>query len=267
LSNVTLNIDSDALQAYTKKLKSMHKSAFPNAVRETLSKAALNVKQQTMPKSAKKQFTQRSPNFFKANSSVDFAKGYNVNQMKSVVGFVSTKLQLGKNNYAIKDLEQQEYGGRIKRRAFIPMSRARTGNNPNKNVKLINRLENIDFSNVIKANRRRSQGKAIKIKSKKQAFIRAAIMAKKLHGDEAYVLGNNKAGKKTLSRIDSISTDLKTKKIVIKRTPLYSFEKGRTVRVESTSFMKRASFETQSNMEAIFIKEAQKQFERNNKRK
>lgn len=264
MSNIQLNIDSDELQAYVKKLRGMHKSAFPNAVRETLSKAALNVKQKTMPKSAKKEFTQRSPNFFKANSSVDFAKGYNVGQMKAVVGFVSTKLKLGSKNFAIKDLEKQEYGGSIGGRSLIPMSRARTGNNPKKNVKKTNRLSEIDFSKVVKSNRIASK---LGGKNKKQAFIRAAIMAKKLYGAESYVLGNAKNGKKTLSRIDSISTNLQTKKLEIKRTPLYTYAKGRVVKVESTHFMKRASFETQSNMNAIFIQEAQKQFERNNNRK
>lgn len=264
MSSFVLNINSNELDAHAHRLRKMHKSALPNAIRETLSKAALNVKQQTMPRSAKKEFTNRAPNFFKANSSVDFAKGYNVAQMKATVGFVSTKLQLGKNNFAIKDLEQQEHGGAIKGRNFVPTDKARTGNSANKLVKKKNRLTDIDLSKVVKANRIASK---LSGRNKKQAFIRAAIMAKKLHGDEAYVLGNAKNGKRTLSRINSVSTDLKTRKLKIDRTPLYTYKQGRIVRVKPTDFMKRASQETQSQMNAIFIKEAQKQFERNATRK
>jgi hypothetical protein len=264
LNSIVLNINSSELSSHVERLRKMHRSALPNAIRETLSKAALNVKQNTMPRSAKKAFTHRAPNFFKANSSVEFAKGYNVNQMKSVVGFVSTKLKLGENNFAVKDLAQQEKGGQIKGRSFVPTDEARTGKSASKLVKKKNRLGEIDLSKVVKANRIASK---LSGKNKKQAFIRAAIMAKKLHGNEAYVLGNPKNGKRTLSRINSISTNLQTRKIEIDRTPLYSYKQGRAVKVSATNFMKRASFETQSQMSAMFIKEAQKQFERNANRK
>jgi hypothetical protein len=263
VQSFVLNINSSELDAHANRLRKMHKSALPNAIRETLSKAALNVKQDTMPRSAKKAFVNRSPNFFKANSSVDFAKGYNVSQMKATVGFIETKLQNKSTNFAVKDLEQQEDGGKIKGRSFIPTDEARTGKKPNKLVKKSNRITSIDFSNVVKANRIASK---LSGRNKKQAFIRAAIMAKKLHGDNAYVLGNAKNGKRTLSRINTIASKANTQRLIIDRTPLYSYKQGRAVKVNPTNFMKRASFETQSQMNAIFIKEAQKQFERANKK-
>lgn len=262
MNNFVLNINSDSLQAHVHKLRKMHKSALPNAIRETLSKSALNVKQDTMPKSAKKEFVNRQPNFFKANSSVNFAKGYDVKSMKATIGFIDTKLKGGKNNYAVNDLEQQEHGGAIGGRSFVPLDEARTGKNKNKLVKKVNRLTAIDLKDVVSVSRRRSMGKAINIKSKKQAFIRAAIMAKKLHGDNAYVLGNNKNGFRTLSRINSVSTNRKSRNLQIDRTPLYSYRQGRAARVQATNFMRRASMETQSKMDATFIKEAQKQFDR-----
>lgn len=275
MSKIILNINSDDLNAHANRLRKMHKSALPNAIRETLSKAALNVKQQTMPKTAKKEFTNRTPNFFKANSSVDFAKGYDVNQMRATVGFIDSKLKNKATNYAIKDLEQQEYGGAIKGRSFIPMDEARTGKSHSKNVKKINRLETvIKREDPIDVNKVTNHIRASTIASglsrrngKKQAYIKAALVAKKLHGDEAYVLGNAKNGKRTLSRINSITTDAKTRQLKIDRTPLYTYKQGRAVKVDPTNFMKRASHETQSKMDAIFIKEAQKQFERNQNRK
>lgn len=260
MNNFVLNINSDSLQAHVHKLRKMHKSALPTAIRETLSKAALNVKQDTMPKSAKKEFVNRQPNFFKANSSVVFAKGYDVKSMKATVGFIDSKLKGGKNNYAVADLEQQEHGGAIGGRSFVPMDEARTGKNKNKLVRRVNRLGNINLSDVLKANTMASR--LSRRTGKKQAFIRAALMAKKLHGDNAYVLGNSKNGQRTLSRINSISVNKKTRDLQIDRTPLYTYKQGRMARVQATNFMKRASFETQSHMDETFIKEAQKQFDR-----
>jgi hypothetical protein len=262
LNSIVLNINSSELSSHVERLRKMHRSALPNAIRETLSKAALNVKQNTMPRSAKKAFTHRAPNFFKANSSVEFAKGYNVNQMKSVVGFVSTKLKLGKNNYAVKDLEQQENAGKIRGRRYMPISTARAGNSRDKLVKRANRLSEIDLKTVILTHTNR-----ISKRSKKQAWIRAAFAAKKEYGDEAYVLGNKKNGKRTLSRINSISSNIQTRKLEIDRTPLYSYKREGIEPVKGRNFMKRASYETQSQMSAMFIKEAQKQFERNANRK
>ena len=252
---VLFSIDTKASKDFAAKLQQMKASAFPNAVRETLSKAALNVKQKTMPISAKKAFTERQKNFFKANSKVDFAKGKDIKTMQSEVGFISEKLK-GNSNYAVKDLEAQEHGGQIQKKSFIPLDTARSGKSKSKLVQRKNILNNI--KSIVRANPREKRGK-------KQAWVRAAIMAKKLFGQEAYVLGNMRNGKQTLSRINSISKI--GRKISINRTPLYSFEKGRSVKASGTGFMKRASFETQSNMEQIFIQEAQKQLANITRRK
>jgi hypothetical protein len=244
------SIDTTAAKYFAGKLQTMKRSAFPNAVRETLSKSALNVKQKTMPASAKKAFTERQKNFFKANSKVDFAKGYDIKRMEATIGFVSEKLK-GGNNYAVKDLEQQEEGGQIKKRTFIPIDTARTGKSKSKLVQKKNILEKI--KNIVKVRR---TGNA------KQAWVKAAIIAKKLYGNDAYVLGRAKEGKQTLSRINNITRPGGARDISINRTPLYSVVKGRAVAVKGTQFMKRASYETQSNMNAVFIIEAQKQINR-----
>ena len=230
----------------------MHRSALPNAVRETLSRVALEVKKKTMPAQAKKAFVNRSKNFFKAQSRVEFARGYNINTMQSTVGFVEKGLS-GQQNYAVKDLEQQERGGTIKGRAFIPTDKARGGSGT-KLVKKIFHLAKI--GKMINANK-------VKAKSKKQRFIKAALMAKKLHGENAFVIGNRRSGgKMTLSKINSVSSSLKGKKLVINRTPIYSIKKGRAVRIKQTNFMQRASMEAALRMETTYIQEARKQIQR-----
>lgn len=254
-----LNIDTSKVVQFADKLESMSKTALPRVVKETLSKTALHVKQKTMPKSADREFVNRKKNFFIANSSVEFARMGRIKDIKSTVGFIEGKLK-GDNNFAVKDLEQQEYGGKIKGRKFIPMDSARSGGNRARLVKrAIPSVKELN-GKVINASRKTQSG--VRIKSKKQRFIRAAFAAKKLHGNNAFVLGNVKQGRQTLSRIDEISTDIKSRKLKIKRTAVYSYKKSGTKPVTSTGFMRRASHESGLNINDIFIEEATKQLER-----
>jgi hypothetical protein len=245
----------------------MHKSALPNAIRETLSKSALNVKQETMPKSAKKEFVNREPNFFKGNSSVEFAKGYDVKSMKATVGFIDSKLKGGKSNYAVKDLQQQEHGGRIGGRSFKPTIYARAGKNSKGLV--------LPKFRISKIGKKLIDASKMHHLTDKQKFVVAAKLAKK----GGYVLS-----KGMLWRIDQnpkiadskgvTEINFKGQKVgyshytgLIERTPLYTFQKSGQAAVARTNFMREASMSTQKHMEAVFIKEAEKQIERNNKRK
>lgn len=245
---VLFEVKSYEARNFADKLRTMKRSAFPTAIRETLSKSALHVKQKTMPIAAQDAFVNRSKNFFKYNSKVDFAKGYNIDTMQSTVGFIDDKLK-GQNNYAVKDLEQQEQGGTITNKSLMPLDTARTGKSRNRLVMQRNRLEKI--RRIVK----------VKNGNGKMGWMKAAYMAKKLYGDNAYVLGaENAKGYRTLSRIDSVMRI--GRNYVVKRTALYSVDKGHNVRVNKTGFMKRASLETQSIMDKIFVVEAQKQIKR-----
>jgi hypothetical protein len=262
-----IDVNTDKLREYTKKLKSLGKSAFPVAVRQTLNDAAFNVKLQTMPKSADKAFVNRQKNFFKANSKAIGAEGMNVQTMHSDVGFYENKLNIKSTNYAVKDLEQQEYGGSIKGRDFIARKEARTGSGIVKKAVRITELKDGTKINAIVANRQSiSRNKKRIMVSQKQAFIRAAIVAKQLQGDDALVLGNiyrGKSGKtRTLSKINSVKFTKRETGIKISRTPLYQYTKGRLVAVKSTNFMRRASYETSMNMDEMYIKRAQERFKK-----
>lgn len=217
----------------------MKRSALPNAIRNTLNKAAFDVKQRTMPKTAAENFEKRQPNFFKANSRVQMAKGFDINSMQSAVGFTGTNLK-GQNNFAVKDLEQQEYGGSIQKKAFIPMQTARSGGN-SRPVRPSNRLSVI--TNIVNSNT--TPGK-----NKKQQFLNAVKKA----GPGGYVIGNKT--KKVLWRVESI------KKGKIKMKPLYSYEQNRSVSVKGTGFMRSASMQSGKRIEDFYIAEAKRQIER-----
>jgi len=137
------------------------------------------VKKTTMPESAKKNFIHRKPTFFKANSKVDPATGFDVSSMKSTVGFVKIA---GKGN-TVEDLEEQEGGGDIGGRSFIPLKQARTGNSWNKTVRAKARISDIK-SKIVDS--RRAKGK-----TDEEKFIKSAIHA----GVNGWVLGNRENGR------------------------------------------------------------------------
>lgn len=239
-----LNINTDAAVIFTNKLEKLHKSALPVAIRTSLNKAAFDVKQITMPQTAARTFEKRSPNFFKANSRVEMANGWNINTMKAAVGFTGQGLR-GGNNFAVKDLEQQESGGVIRGKSFIPLNPARSGSNQGKMVRPMNRLSGLNKIAVAA----KAPGK-----NDKQKFIKSVF-----HAGKGGLVLSKKGGKEILWRVNSLN---KTDGGQFKLTPLYSHRVNRSVSVQGTGFMSSASLESGSKIERFYFEEATKQIER-----
>lgn len=242
--NYTVNIDARAAVVFTNKLEKLHKSALPNAIRNTLNRAAFDVKMNTMPASAEKNFVKRKPNLFKANNKVFMAQGWDVNTMRATVAF--TPQSAAYNNFAVRELEEQENSGVIGNRSFVPLPTSRSNNTNSGQVLPSNRLSVIkkivDSSN--------SSGR-----SKKEQFIKAALYA----GRGGFVIGNT--GSKTLFKITSVKRDGQS--TIIKKTPLYSFAKGRSVRItKATHFMRTASFKTSNEIYKFYQQESTRQLNR-----
>jgi hypothetical protein len=236
-----LNINTNAVVSFTNQLEKMHKSALPSAIRGALNNAVFDVKTNTMPSESKSTFVNRQPNFFKANSRFEKATGFNVKQMKAQIGFTKTSLK-GLNNHSVDDLEEQEHGGAINKRSFIPLNAARLSGNKNKNVRANARLSSIN--KIVNA-------RAVSGKNKKQQFIHAVDMA----GKNGFVLSG-----KILWKINSMKKiNGKTK---INKTALYSFRKGRKVNVKATHFMETASLKSANKLENYYLLEAQRQFKK-----
>jgi hypothetical protein len=208
------------------------------AVRETLNSAAFDVKKNTMPKTAEREFINRAPNFFKANSSVEMASGFDISGMAATVGFIGKPGN--KADKAVSDLEAQEYGGTIEARAFIPMDTARGGSHEKK-VKPGNRIGSIN--NVVNSN-------TIEGQTPQQKFQHAAAKA----GKGGFVIGNNE--KKTLFKVVDVGPDR------LKVQPLFSYQSGRDVDVEATRFMRDATEESANKMDDFYDKAATKQIDR-----
>lgn len=236
-----LNINNDAVVAFTNTLEKMHRSALPSAIRGTLNKAVFDVKSTSLQKSADASFEKRQPNFFRANSKFENAKGFDVNTMKATVGMTQTGLKQGQSNYAVRDLEQQERGGVIQRKSFIPLPAARINKSLKKNVRANARLSAI--KNIIES--KKATGN-----SSREKFVHAILEA----GAGGFVLSGS-----TLYRINSLK---KTGNHFKDKTAIYSFRRGRSVRVQGTSFMQKASIESANKMEGFYQVEAKRQIDK-----
>lgn len=247
---IKFDINSNEAILLTRKLEKLNRSAFPVAVRGTLNKAAFEVKQTTMPVAADRHFIKRKPNFFKANSRVEMATGFEVNGMRATVGFIP-RSSTGYNNYAVRELQQQEQGGIIDHRSFIPLDSARTGESHKQMVKPGVRLSNV--KGVVNA--ANSKGA-----NDKEKFIKAAIHA----GRGGFVIGTG--NKKKLFQISLINRlsgrDSHGRMTRVKAKAIYSFSQGRGVSISATHFMKEATLITASRLPVFYAQEAERQFKR-----
>lgn len=245
-----LNINNSEVVKFTDKLERMHRKHLPKVVRDTLNDVALKgVKQDTLLKTASKTFTNRQKNFFRANSTVNFAKGWDIKKMKSEVGMSSHKLS--SNNYAVRDLEKQETGGKIKGRSFIPLNKARVSSSWNRNVKKKYRISSVS-KNLVDSN------KNTKGRSAKQKFTLSAIHA----GVGGFVIGTKRTatGSRVVFEIKKVS---KTKKgYRIRTTPIYTIKKNRIISVKRTKFVERSANLAGKDINFTFTKIAKNELAR-----
>ncbi len=251
-----LNINTDSLIVLVNKLEKMHKSDLPVVINKTLNSAALDVKQVTMLQNSKAQFTNRTKTFFKAKSRVQFSKGFNINNQKSIVGFKD----FGTKSPAVENLRHQEHGTRLKQSASSTDS---------------SRISKSNFRRVKKQHRttsiRGGKGKITDVaidalshgnkgKNDKMKLIRAVMFfANNPVSKGAYVLGS-----KRVKNNKRIFYQIKTAKKVgengvnIKLLPLYSYKDGASFipRARGRHFMRNASLRSAKKLGQFFIREA-----------
>lgn len=244
----TFNVNTDALVSLTNKLEKLHRSDLPIAIRNTLTKAAVLTKKESLPKSSGDAFINRNKTFFKAKSKFLPAKGFDVNQMKATIGMVDRRRD--SDDHAVRNLEQQEHGGTIGGRAFIPTDRARVGGGREKNVAPRNRIGRISIRNVVRS--RLSKGK-----TKEQRFIKSVTLAKNRFGARAHVLTRN-----MLFRVDSLGFNRKARGLKLKVTPLYTYKRNRSIKVSASNFMRRATLVQAKKLGVFYKNEAEKRIKR-----
>lgn len=240
MATIHFNINTDASVKFTNKLEQLRKSALPVAIRGTLNDTAFLMKKVEMPKQAHKTFIERQVNFFKANSRVEMATGFDINHMVSTMGMVETGLHNKSTNYAVKDLEQQEVGGTIDGRSFKPLPAARRSGRGvvRANARISTLLK---AGNIIDA-------KDSKGANKMQQLIRAVAHAKM----GGYVLVG-----KVLFQVRNIRRV--GRNIKFTKHALYSFTKSGTAHVKAAGFMRKSAEESQKEMEYFYKLQAEKQ--------
>lgn len=263
----TLSIDSKALSDHSARLLRLTETAMPMAARNTINKAAFDVKQNTMPAQAGRTFVKREPNFLRANSRVGPARGTDLNNMQSTVGFMNLKpVAVRRKDLAVQDLEEQEEGGAIGGRAFVPLKGARVSGQYRRKVKQALRTSALPNQLID------SEGPSAVGINSRQKYIKAAMHA----GKGGFVLGNirNSKGARMLLRVNSIArvsrtyTSKKTGRsytrgnTVVNATAIYSVKSGNVAKVKATHFMRKASNESAAKMEANYALEAQKMIRR-----
>lgn len=239
--SINLDVNTDKLVQFSAKLERLRKDRFPYVVRTVLNSAAFDVKQKTMPATVNRTFTRRNKKFFKVSSRVEMVSTKEVNSMRSVVGFIPPRGS--KNSYAVKELEQQEHGGVIPKKSYIPLNTARTSKSYKRRVQKKNRLEEIK-GRVVEAAESRGA-------NQRQRFVKALLYAQEKGKD--FVL----AEWGILYRVNSAGRNARGR---FKTSAIYSYKRGRSIQVKGTDFMSTSSERSAKKMDDFFIKEATKQF-------
>lgn len=249
-----INVNSTANVELTRKLEKLNRSAFPVAVRQTLNTQAFETKTKALVQEFDETFDVRSPGFVKAFSEVEMAKGFDVKNMMAKVGMTDRK-RGGQSEQAGRDMEEQQLGGTIGGRKYIPIDTARVSKSPKKKVKRGLRLADVSKATVVDSS-------VNKARTGKQRYVRTALYAANRYGSGVYISHKGDNGKTTLYRIDRVGSDIRTRKLFIGVTPVYSVEEGRSVTVTGKPFTLRAAVKVNKNVERIFEKHARVQFEK-----
>lgn len=240
----TLRIDTDEVIKFTNKLNKLHRSAFPNAVRNTLNNAAFETKKQ-IPLVAQKKFVTRSKTFFRAFSIVDQAKGFDVEKMVSKSGINGSK---SGGQKVANDLVKQEKGGNIEAGKLMPHDRARTSNSFEKKIKRKNYKQKI---NAFDASQTYKSFKG----SPKSKFV-ASVMAAKKRGKNHFILQQNGTG--MLYEIKSFNESNGKFKL----DKLYSIRRNSSHQVKGQNFILESANKASKSMPKFYKKNAEYQFKK-----
>ena len=239
MANFQFNVNTDATIILTAKLERLNKTAFPNAVRSTLSDGAFAMKQGGILASAKKNMKVKNENFFKANTGVVKARGRNVNQMEAISGFTNKRGE--KANKAVNyGMEANEFGDTdATGLKYYPATRGSRG--------MVKRSQYFDRD---------------KIDSDESGnFVKKAFRAKK---KGKLMFANTRKGK-ALIKIKSINKRKGSRgkgSIKINSQLLMMDRTQKKARAKATHFNKEAALTIHKKMDEFYAKNAKFQFDR-----
>lgn len=247
-NNVTFNVNTQASVAMVERLKQLHRSGYPLAIRGTLNAAAFDVKTRTLDDSATQNFIRRSPTFFKRFSGVNRAQGFEINSMRATVGMTAgAGAGAARAQTAIHNMAKQESGGKITE-GLDYLAAARTSRDLDRPVSTNKRF---DRTNIVRGKFKRA---GTNTKSRKVAAAYVALREDKYQ--------KVKIGQRNFYR--QVTSINKTKKgrVKIKSRLIYVSRSGSIAPVKATHFSREAAERTQPRIPQFFNVEAQKQINR-----
>ena len=241
-----LDVNTDAAIQLTAKLERLSKSAFPSAVRNTLNECAFDMKSKELPKSFKKNFKPKSGtiSYFKKSLKVDKANGFNIKNMKSVVGLLDASNPIDRR--FVEGMQKQEGGGIIDDGLrYLKYAR---GGRVNGRVISENRY---DRTKVI-------TGRSKRKGTRKSKFVARAYASLKT-GKPIFM--NTMRGN-FLVKTSNVSSNISSKKLEFKFDFIAMSRKKVKTKLKSTKYNYEASIETFKKIEKFYKEKAEFQFKK-----
>lgn len=158
------DVNNDAAIALTAKMETLHRSAFPVAVRGTLNDAAFKTKS-LVPKAANAKFTVRQRSLFRKFIVVNKAKGFDLKRMSAAVGVDGS---VTKGRKVAEGLAAQERGGQVQGRKLLPMNQARISGSYGKKLRAKHQFSRIS---IAESKRRTKGSKYVLIKKGRSGTV------------------------------------------------------------------------------------------------
>lgn len=240
----SLRIDTSEVIKFTNKLEKLNRSAFPNAVRNTLNNAAFETRKE-IPITAQKKFVTRSKSFFRAFTVFDKAKGFDVDKMISKAGINGGK---SGGQRVAENLVKQEKGGNIEAGRLTPHNRSRVSNSLSKRIRKKNYKSKVDAFNASKTYRN-AKG------SNRSKFV-ASVMAANKSGKKHFILETNGTG--MLYEIKSINTNTGNFKL----EKLFNLRRESNHKVKGQNYILESANKVSKNIPRFYKKNAEYQFKK-----
>ena len=240
-----VQVDVRDILKVSKRLRNAHRSTFPVAVRSTLNDMAYDVNtNHLLPVlKAKSGMTIRNESFFKKYSGFQKATGFDIGSMYSQVGMIPS----GNASKAVNRLDEQDVGGTLGDRNYVPNENVRHGKTRSGRVrksgflqrqKLVGRVAFGDTQDLIRT--------VVKTNIHSGGKGKGTVI---LYGNSLYEI----VGFKRLRAENRIKLHL---------TKLYSYEKNRKVTVKPHRFMEKSAILAGVKIQSLFNTNLEKQFKR-----
>ena len=242
MANFQFNVNAEAVIHLTAKLERLNKSAFPSAVRATLSDGAFEMKIKNIAISAGKNMTVRNKTVFKKFTGVERAKfNRNVESMSATVGFIPKDGIKGSK--VPEGMEKNEVGG-TDDDGMMYLPKTRTSNDRDR---LVRRKSRYNKANIIKG----------RVRTKKSVSNTMNMISSFEEKKPTYV--TTKKGK-FLVQVTDMKHDFVKNKPIFTLDFLMRDRKKFKAKAKATHFNREAAQKTQKQLEGFYLKNAEFHF-------